>query len=375
MNTLTRLLLPLLAVLSLQLVCGQDDPAAEVKELRERRERVTQQEKEALKEEVLAIDAKLEAGEITRQESQQLKEEAARKRALNIEDRRAIFDREIALLERNNGDVLRLEDSLSYKYRVRAGWGQRDADGSVIFGIRFNERDWDRDPKFDQRTFSDLVIAFGLNNAVIESESFSDTPFKFFGSKFFEIGYAWNTRVFRNSNWLRVKYGLSFQFNGLKSDNKIVIAPQGVPLQGVQVVEATDNSNSPYRLEKSKLRMDSFIFPVHFEFGPSEKREYGDYFRYYTDHKFRIGIGGYVGFRYNMIQKIKYDPEFLINDPVFADNLGNRFPNELGYQKTLVGFSAYGGFGDATLYFKYESNFAQGPRQFRNISLGLRFDL
>jgi hypothetical protein len=44
------------------------------------------------------------------------------------------------------------------------------------------------------------------------------------GSRFFEIGLAWRTRVFENSNWLRVKYGFSFQFNGLKpTDNRYFV--------------------------------------------------------------------------------------------------------------------------------------------------------
>jgi len=46
-----------------------------------------------------------------------------------------------------------------------------------------------------------MVLAFGLNNAIVEGESFDDSPYKIGGSRFFEIGWAWKTRVFKNSNF------------------------------------------------------------------------------------------------------------------------------------------------------------------------------
>ena len=59
-------------------------------------------------------------------------------------------------------------------------------------------------------------MAVGLNNAIAEGQEIGDSDFKIGGSRFFEIGWAWKTRVFEESNWLRLKYGISFQFNGLK---------------------------------------------------------------------------------------------------------------------------------------------------------------
>ena len=35
-----------------------------------------------------------------------------------------------------------------------------------------------------------MVLAFGLNNAIIDGENFDDSPYKIGGSRFFEIG--WN---------------------------------------------------------------------------------------------------------------------------------------------------------------------------------------
>ncbi len=360
MNTITRILLPLLLLLSLQLVYGQEDTSAEIESLRARRERVTQQEKEALKEEVLAIDERLEAGEITEREAQQLKEEAARKRAMNIEDRRAIFDREIALLERNNGEVLRLEDSLHYDQRLRVGWGKRDRDGSVIFGIRFDERDWDRKPKYDRRTYSDLVVAVGFNNVITEGQSLEESPYKLAGSRFFELGWAWRTRVFRNSNWLRFNYGLSFQFNGLKpEENQYFVSENG----------QTVLQDFEYELDKSKFRVDNLVIPVHLEFGPSRYREYPDHFRYSLDRQFRMGLGGYAGFNLGARQKLKYTRD------------GERVKDKLkrGYNTTdlVYGLSAYAGVEGVLLYLKYDLNpiFENAQTEQRNISLGLRFDL
>ena len=82
--------------------------------------------------------------------------------AKNIENRSAIIDNQIALLERNAG----VETSES-GFRLVFG---DDADG--IFGIGFKEKDEDdKKVEYDKRTSTALVVAVGLNNAIIEGQS------------------------------------------------------------------------------------------------------------------------------------------------------------------------------------------------------------
>src|SRR5690606_7256607 len=152
--------------------------------------------------------------------------------------------------------------------------------------------------KYDKKTTNDIVLAFGFNNVIIEGESLNDSPYKFGGSRFFEMGRAWKTRVFENTNFMRIKYGVSLQVNGLKPTNNNYFVQQG---------NQTDLENIPNELRKAKLSVSNLVFPVHFEFGPSKKIEYDNYFRYTTSNRFKIGLGGYGGFNVGTRQKLKYE--------------------------------------------------------------------
>ena len=174
------------------------------------------------------------------------------------------------------------------------------------------------------------------------------------------MGWAWKTRVFENSNWLRLKYGFSFQFNGLKPiDNQIF----------VDTGEETVLEEFPVNLDKSKFRMDNLVFPVHFELGPSKKIEKEDYFRYSTRNYIKVGLGGYAGFNLGTRQKLKYEED------------GERVKEKLkgGYNTNnfIYGLSGYIGWRNTALYIKYDLNtiFKDNPVEQHNVSLGLRFDV
>jgi len=325
--------------------------------LKEQKAKVTQQEKAALKFEVKEINKRLSKGTITKMEAVNQKQMAAEKRALNIENRIAIIDNKISLINRNDGFELELTEDFYF-----------DKDDQTVFGLNMKKLN---EPKYQKRTHTDLVLAFGLNNAIRYNQSFSDSPYKFFGSRFFEVGYAWNTRLSKN-NWVRLKYGFSFQFNGLKptknrffstvADENGIERVKLIPVPGL-------NGDPDFNLAKSKLRMDNFVFPFHFEFGPSSKRQNGKYVRYSTYKKWKFGIGGYVGFNYKNIQKVMFEKNSSLGTFLDSGNGGN--------QKTIFGVSTYYGRGDTSLYLKYDlTQIFPGPsRKQNNISLGVRFDL
>lgn len=339
---------------SMQLALGQEAYENRIETLREMREQVSLQEKEALKQEILRIEERLLDGEISQEEAAELKEAAAEKRALNIADRVGMIDREIALLERNEGEVLGNRRNQEY-------------DGEVVgFNIRYNDEDvfnWrkrDRPVKYDRRTYSDLVLAVGFNNALASGRSLEEAPYKLAGSRFFEIGWSWRTRVFNNSNFLRFHYGFSFQFNGLKPEgNQYFVAQDG----------QTNLQEFEYELDKSKFRMDNLVVPVYLEFGPSRYKEYKDHFRYSLDDQFRIGLGGYAGFNLGARQKLKYTRD------------GERVKDKLkrGYNTSdlIYGLAGYIGVEGVLLYVKYDLNpiFENATVDEHNLSLGLRFDL
>ncbi len=314
------------------------------------KERVVSEEKEALKVTVEGINQRLDLGEITEEEASTLKQREAEKHAMNIENRLAIIDNKIELLKRND-DVGVINDDTD-RLVLRIG-GEDDDDAFIWIGKNSRAR------KYDRRTTSDFVFAFGLNNVIVDGE-LGDDMYKLGGSRFAELGWAWKTRVFKESNWLRVKYGFSFQFNGLKPEDNQYFVDTG---------SQTELMTYPLELDKSKFRVDNLVFPVHFEVGPSKKIEKDTYFRYSTHKKIKLGVGGYAGFRLGTRQKLRYDD---MGQEIKEKQKGNFNANNFIY-----GLSAYLGWRDTALYVKYDLNtiFKDNPVEQRNISLGLRFDM
>ncbi|MCB4809582.1 protein bicaudal D homolog [Tamlana sp. 62-3] len=360
MQTITKCLAFLALWLSTQLINAQDSTQVssnqiKIEALKLEKKKVQEQERALLKAKVEAINTKLEKGEITSTEAETLKKEAAKKHALNIESRMAIVDSKIDLLARNDNDygVKIHDDEINI---LRIGTDENTSDDLVYVGKPSNDK-----PRiYDKRTSNDFVIAFGQNNALIDGESLNDSPYKIGGSRFFEIGWAWKTRVFKNTNFLRLKYGLSVQMNGLK--------PEG----NRYFVNQNDNivlEEFPYELDKSKLTVYNFVAPIHFEFGPSKKIEKDDYFRYSTTKKLKFGIGGYGGFNIGARQKLKYDLD--------GDNKKEKQKGNFNTTKLVYGLSAYIGFDDLAFYAKYDLSpiFNDQVISQNNISLGVRFDI
>lgn len=358
MQTITKYLALMVLCLNMQLINAQDTIAktnnhTKIEQLKKTKEQIKGEEREHLKVEVEAINKRLEKGEITETEAKKLKKEAAKKRALNIENRIIIIDNKIALLERNDEGYNNNDDAdLS-----QIGFSIGGKKGSFA-GIRIKGNN--KPKKYDRRTTSDMVIAFGLNNAIVEGDNLDNSPYKFGGSRFFEIGWAWKTRVFKNSNFLRLKYGYSFQINGLKpNDNQYFVNQNNQTMLEV----------FPENLKKSKLSITNLVFPVHFEFGPSKKIEKDNYFRYSTRNKFKIGVGGYAGFNIGTRQKLKYS--------VNGNRQKDKIRGGLNTTNLVYGISSYVAIGSAALYVKYDLSpiFKDQIVDQNNISIGVRFDM
>lgn len=306
------------------------------------KEKIIQEEKGQLKLTLTGINDRLEQGMITAEQAKEQREKAAKKHALNMENRIAILENKLELEERNPDHT----NSVSI------------FDNEKVFHIDFNSGQKKR--PYDRRTTNDIVLAFGLNNAVSDNNSLDESDFKIAGSRFFEIGWAWKTRVFNNSNWLRLKYGVSFQFNGLKpTDNRYFVEED----------DFTVLREFPVELDKSKLRMDNLVVPVHFEFGPSKRTETEEYFRYSTNKMLKIGIGGYAGVNIGERQKLKYEMD--------GEDRKDKLKGDYNTNELVYGLSGYLSLGGAALYAKYDLNpiFKDPNVEVHNVSLGLRFDL
>lgn len=359
MKKITTILVGLVLFFLTQNIIAQDNDYQEkIETLKKQKEKITQQEKQALKQEVAEINKRVERGSISSSEAETLKAEVAKKRALNIDNRLAIIDNRIALLERNDGFVLNdMSDDSNEADQVRIGI---DVNGKPFEEFFFRTKNWKRNLKYDRRTYSDLVIAVGLNNAIIDGQALDDSPYKIGGSRFFELGIQWRTRIFKNSNFMRFNYGFSFQFNGLKPNNNQFFVENG----GQTILQEFDEE-----LNKSKLRMDNLVFPIHFEFGPSKFKETEKTIRYSIHKQFRFGIGAYGGFNIGTRQKLKYDFD--------GERVKDKFKRDYNTSDLIYGLSTYAGVGGTLLYMKYDLNpiFKNATIKQRNISLGLRFDL
>lgn len=312
---------------------------------------IIEQEKYALRVQVGEINEKLENGEISEAEADQMKKEAAEQIALNIENKLAIVDNKIELIKWNgvsggsvNGDQL-----------MSIGLGVK---GAEVLGINFSNVP-EHKRKYDRRTKSEFIFSFGLNNAIGSDQSLDESPYKVGGSRYAELGLAWKTRVFKESNWLRLKYGISFQFNGLKPEDNRYFVDTG---------SQTELQEFPLDLNKSKFRMDNLVIPVHFEFGPSKKIEKENYFRYSTLNKFKVGLGGYAGLNLGARQKLKFKDE--------GEDVKQKLKANYNTSNFIYGLSGYIGFSQISIYAKYDLNtiFKDDPAGQRNVSLGLRWD-
>lgn len=353
MQTITKYIVLVVLILNAHLINAQEteNNKAKIEILENAKQKVEIEERDYLKVEVEEVNKRMDTGDITQQEADKLKQELAEKRALNIENRTAIIDNKISLLKRNeNGYSNDVDEGDVIGFSI----GGREG---TFAGVRINGKNIPR--RYDRRTTNDFVFAIGFNNAIIDGESLNDSPYKLAGSGFVEMGWAWKTRVFKNTNAVRLKYGFSFQWNKLDIKDNLYFN---------EVDDVVMLEEFPHNVIKSKFRTTNLVFPVHFEFGPSKKIEHDNYFRYSTHKKFKIGVGAYGGFVLQSMQKIKYKENGDREKDKYKGFNTNNF---------VYGLSTYFGWGNVGIYAKYDLSpiFKDQTIDQNNISLGIRFDM
>ena len=353
MNTIVKIIVLASLCLILNEVHAQDTIQRTTKDVRmehleKYKDTIAMQERNLLKSEVEVINQQLEKGEITKDRADALKQEVAKKRALNIESRLAMIDNQIDLLKRN-------DDS----YQT---YGNTNNEVLVSFGKRSKLyiKGNNKPPKYDIRTGNQFLFAIGFNNTLMDGQSLDDSPYKIGGSGFVELGWLWNTRLLKNSNFVRVNYGVSLQWNKLSIKDNLYFVDHG---------NETKLEEFSLDLEKSKFRTTSLVVPLHFEFGPSKKETYDDRIRYFTANQFKIGLGGFAGVNLSTQQKLKYREN--------GSNQKDKFKEDYNTSNFVYGLSGYIGVGDFSVYAKYNLNdlFKHQLVAQKNISLGLRWDL
>jgi hypothetical protein len=335
--------LVILVFLFVSKVLGQETFESRAKQIADKIEKITKEEKAALKEEVESVNIQLSEGKITKEQAEKRKKELAEARAVIIEEKVTLAQNELNdLVQQKVDGKIKDQDSIR-KFTFHWNRGKREKDS--VHG--------------EKRTTSQFVFALGLNNTMADGE-LQDSNYKFTGSHFYEWGFTYNSRLFKNNNLLHAKYGLSLMYNNIRpTDNRSFV------VNGNQ----TDLVTNPINLKESRFRNVYIVAPVHLEFDFSKPKVSNGKTYFKTHESFRFGIGGYAGINIKSKQILKYEQDDLkYKTTIKGDYNVNNF---------IYGLSSYIGYKEMSLYLKYDLNplFQDNLIKENNISLGLRFDL
>jgi hypothetical protein len=312
-------------------------------------EKITKEEKETLKKQVEEVNVELDKNNITKQQADEKKMQLAIASANTIENRISFEESKLSELvkEKVEGKI----SSLDTVKKFGRTYGK---------GIKVHVGAKDTIQRSEKRTTSQFVFATGVNNLVTDG-MIANSNFRYLGSHFYEWGLTYNTRIAQNSNIAHIKYGLSLQYNNLRpTDNRYY------ETSGDQTVLQT----ATVYLKDSRFRNVNLVVPVHFEFDFSKSKMINDKKIFKSHEGFRLGFGGFVGVNLKTKQILEFDDTF--GNSVTQRSKGNYNTNDLVY-----GLSSYIGFGQTSLYVKYDLNplFTDNIVNQNNISLGVRFDL
>ncbi|MEL1253179.1 hypothetical protein AAEO57_05300 [Flavobacterium sp. DGU38] len=340
--------LVILVFLFVSKVLGQDTFESRAKQIANKIEKITKEEKETLKKEVEGINVQLSNGVITGEQADKRKKELAEARAVIIEEKVTLAQNELNDLVQQKVDGKLKEQDSTKKNRIVIYWDKND----------WNHKKSKDSIRGEKRTTSQFVFAMGLNNMMADGK-LQDSNYKFMGSHFYEWGFTYNSRLMKNDNLLHAKYGLSLMYNNIRpTENRSFV------VNGNQ----TDLEINPVNLTESRFRNVYLVVPVHLEFDFTKPKE-KDGKTYFRTHKsFRFGVGGYAGINVKSKQILKFEEDDL--------KYKSTIKGEYNVNNFIYGLSSYIGYKELSLYMKYDLNplFQDNLIKENNISLGLRFD-
>lgn len=341
--------LVILILLFVSKVLGQETFESKAKNIANKIEKITKEEKATLKEEVEAVNVQLSEGKITQEQADKRKKELAEARAVIIEEKVTLAQNELNDLVQQKVDGKIKEQDSTRKNRMVIYWDKNNWNNKKNKDSIHGER----------RTTSQFVFAMGLNNTMVDGK-LQDSNYSFIGSHFYEWGFTYNSRLMKNDNLLHAKYGLSLMYNNIRpTDNRSFV------VNGNQ----TNLEVNAINLDESRFRNVYIVLPVHLEFDFTKPKVSNGKTYFRTHESFRFGIGGYAGINVKSKQILKYDQDDLdYKTTIKGDYNVNNF---------IYGLSSYVGYKALSLYVKYDLNplFQDNLTEEKNISLGLRLDL
>ena len=320
---------------------------------------ITNQERKLLKVEIKDIEKRYNNDEITYEKAQNEKEIVTNKHASNIKNQITQLEDELHVLIQE-----RVNDRLTNPNRSKTvDIGMKsvvitDKDGVVI--KRYGKNKYSR--KKNARTYSNMVLAFGLNNLMTDGDinSIQDAPYEFGGSQFFELGLNYKTRILKESSLLYFDYGLSVRYNKLRpKDNKYFVTNGDV----------TTLEEFEHNYKKATFKNVQLVVPMYLEFDFSKPKMVDDKKVFRRNNAFRFGIGGFAGINLKSKQKIIYKLD--------GKRKKDRTVGDFNVNRFVYGLNTYIGYKDTSFYVKYDLNdlFDDNFKDQHNFSFGVKFDL
>lgn len=343
----------------------------EVAKISKKIELITKQQKDSLKQKVIAIEKSLEKGEISEATADTLKKEVALYHAKRIEVLVGEQEAKLQQLVQNKTDG-KIASSKDKDYEIDDEELNVFSVGNRTFKFMVSEDEdrerkerkkerWREKQKYQRSTTSQFVFAIGLNNVLVDDQfsTFGD-QYQSGRSRFYELGWTWKTRLTERPSQFYVKYGVSFLWNNLRLEGNRIHVKNG---------DVTEIQQFPDPLSESRLRHVQMNFPVHIEWDLSRNGRFeSGRLRDRTHNSVRVGLGGFVGFKLGTRQYLEYRDSRGVDVEEIQYNNFNM--NVFNY-----GISAYAGYRSVSLYVKYDLNPLFQDTNINNISLGLRLDL
>ncbi|KAB1156706.1 hypothetical protein [Flavobacterium luteum] len=339
-----------LLCLFLTKVFSQDTFESRAKSIAIKIENITKDEKAGLKEEVEAVNVELEKGIITKEQADEKKQKLAESRAKAIEFRVSQAQTELVNLvqEKVDGKIKTNDDDFNFLFFHKSDGKNHDKFMKCQDSI-----------KNFSRTTTQFVFALGINN-LVTNKAVANSDYRYLGSHFYEWGFTGNTRIFKKSNLLHAKYGMSVMYNNLRPTDDRLFFDSG---------KQTSLEKSQFKLDESRFRNVYLVVPLHLEFDFSRTKKSGDKTIFRTHQSIRIGLGGYFGANLKSKQILKYEN-------TDGNDVKVRTKGDFNVNEFMYGTSAYIGYKDISLYAKYDISplFSDNSIDQNNVSLGIRWD-
>lgn len=325
----------------------------QVKEISRKIERITLKEKSFLREKIKEIQKQEENKNITKEEAENQKIAAATLHATNIENKVLVFQTQLEglvqkLVDKNIQSAEETENTTETGITLK----REPEKNKDTFSKKLRSKK--HKPK---RTTSQFVLAYGINNVLIDQKfsSIDYSDYKFWKSHFYELGWTHKTRISKKASKVYFKYGASFVWNYLRAkDNKYQVTNG----------DKTNLQLHDQDLSESKFRNVYLNFPAHFEFDFSDNPKNSDGIRKDRSHKsIRIGLGGFAGIKLGTRQYLKYNDEALLKQK-----------GDFNVSKFTYGLSTYVAYKSLGIYAKYDLVSLFKNTETRNVSIGLRCD-